>query len=451
MPHAYRLDLKSLGPLARGILIRAGCCSWILKEPPLWLIDPSGKRATLEASPLLVMPNRRNVPDAAVRALRAHAVDGSLVLSESVGHALDRLGFVQADPIQSPARAHDLILRQRVSDYRVGDLERQYRALELEEDRLYAFGFMPQSTWRLLHPKAPRRLTASEQRVLEFVLTRGCVHPDDVDSLLSRRSARNAWGGRSRATTLALQSLYHNGRLRVAGRENGIRIYEAVAQRQAPLPPDVRLRGLAMKVASILGPLPERSLRATLAHVARRAPNLKGLRSVVSELVRSGELASRVVDGIRYLWPSAQAIPEKPNETVRFLAPFDPIVWDRQRFEHLWGWAYRFEAYTPVAKRKRGHYAMPMLWRHDVIGWVNVARPSGGLVVEPGFTRKPRDPCFAREFEAEVGRLAIFLQSRAKAGAMARDSTSREERAPLRLVALVPSNQHPGPPQSFRD
>ena len=37
---------------------------------------------------------------------------------------------------------------------------------------------------------------------------------------------------------------------------------------------------------------------------------------------------------------------------VRFLAPFDPVVWDRYRFEHLWGWAYRFEAYTPPAKEK---------------------------------------------------------------------------------------------------
>jgi uncharacterized protein YcaQ len=112
------------------------------------------------------------------------------------------------------------------------------------------------------------------------------------------------------------------------------------------------------------------------------------------------------------VWPAGQSIPDSPNETVRFLAPFDPIVWDRQRFEHLWGWAYRFEAYTPVAKRQRGHYAMPMLWRHDIVGWVTVARSSGRLVVEPGFIRKPTDRAFAREFAAEVSRLAGFLQQR---------------------------------------
>ena len=56
--------------------------------------------------------------------------------------------------------------------------------------------------------------------------------------------------------------------------------------------------------------------------------------------------------------------------------PFDPIVWDRRRFEHLWGWAYRFEAYTPEAKRQFGYYAMPLLWGDRVIGWVNLAKPS---------------------------------------------------------------------------
>ena len=56
---------------------------------------------------------------------------------------------------------------------------------------------------------------------------------------------------------------------------------------------------------------------------------------------------------------------EAPRQ-VRFLAPFDPVVWDRARFEHLWGWAYRFEAYTPVKKRVRGYYAMPMLWGDQI-------------------------------------------------------------------------------------
>ena len=75
---------------------------------------------------------------------------------------------------------------------------------------------------------------------------------------------------------------------------------------------------------------------------------------------------------------------------MRLLAPFDPIVWDRRRFERLWGWAYRFEAYTPVAKRQRGYYALPMLWRDQVIGWGNLAVIDGRLHADFGYVDAAR-------------------------------------------------------------
>lgn len=54
---------------------------------------------------------------------------------------------------------------------------------------------------------------------------------------------------------------------------------------------------------------------------------------------------------------------------MRLLTPFDPGVWDLRRFEILWGWTYRFEAYTPAPKRKLGYDALPLLWYDRVIGW----------------------------------------------------------------------------------
>ncbi|MGC4048239.1 MAG: crosslink repair DNA glycosylase YcaQ family protein [Paludibaculum sp.] len=72
--------------------------------------------------------------------------------------------------------------------------------------------------------------------------------------------------------------------------------------------------------------------------------------------------------------------------TVRLFAPFDPVVWDRLRFETFWGWAYRFEAYTPAPKRVRGYYALPLMWRDD---GHRLGQPVGGgrqLVPSFGFT-----------------------------------------------------------------
>ena len=58
--------------------------------------------------------------------MRRAAVARTLFAPTTLQRALDRLGFVQADPIRAPARAQDLTLRHRVDGYRAGDLERRY-------------------------------------------------------------------------------------------------------------------------------------------------------------------------------------------------------------------------------------------------------------------------------------------------------------------------------------
>ena len=99
-----------------------------------------------------------------------------------------------------------------------------------------------------------------------------------------------------------------------------------------------------------------------------------------------------------------------PPDTVRLLAPFDPVVWDRARFELLWGWQYRFEAYTPAPKRKRGYYALPLLWRDRMIGWGNLSVKDGSLEADLGYIESaPADREFKRELEAELDRFRSFL------------------------------------------
>jgi hypothetical protein len=131
---------------------------------------------------------------------------------------------------------------------------------------------------------------------------------------------------------------------------------------------------------------------------------------VIRDLLARGELAAVEVDGTRYLWPADMTPVEgDPPARVRFLAPFDPVVWDRQRFARLWGWEYRFEAYTPVAKRVLGYYAMPLLWRDRVIGWANCA----GGEVEVGYVdRAPAGATYAKALDAEIDRLRGFLVER---------------------------------------
>ena len=113
-----------------------------------------------------------------------------------------------------------------------------------------------------------------------------------------------------------------------------------------------------------------------------------------------------------WYWPNE----ENPRRvaapvTVRLLAPFDPVVHDRTRFELLWRWVYRFEAYTPAHKRKLGYYALPLLWRDRVIGWGTLAVKDAALTAELGYVagKPPRDRVFKRELAAELERMRVFL------------------------------------------
>jgi uncharacterized protein YcaQ len=116
------------------------------------------------------------------------------------------------------------------------------------------------------------------------------------------------------------------------------------------------------------------------------------------------------VDGTDWYWAKQDAVRGAPQDMVRLLAPFDPVVRDRERFELLWGWVYRFEAYTPAPRRKLGYYAMPLLWRDRVIGWGNLSVKSGALNSEFGYVgSQPRDRAFKRELEAEMDRMRVFL------------------------------------------
>jgi uncharacterized protein YcaQ len=77
----------------------------------------------------------------------------------------------------------------------------------------------------------------------------------------------------------------------------------------------------------------------------------------------------------------------------------------------LWGWAYRFEAYTPAAKRIRGYYALPLLWRDQVVGWANVSARTSTLAVDVGYVagRPPDHRGYPDALQAELDRMAAFL------------------------------------------
>ncbi len=360
--------------------------------------------------------------------LRHLAVAQSLFPPTTLERALDRMGYVQADPIRAPARAQDLTLRHRVKGYRAGDLERRYAELGIEEDFFIAYGFLTRPLQALMHPRSDSGVPAEGRRpwpaarrkkaeqLLAFVHERVAAHPREVDAHFSHGTVKNYWGGSSNATTHLLDAMHYRGMLRVARRERGIRIY--TAHRCGPAPTDAaesraRLDALVDAVVRIYAPLPARSLAFFVRELRFAVPQWHG--ELPAALKRARErLAQARVGGVDWYWPASEDVRNAargaPRNTVRLLTPFDPVVRDRGRFELLWGWVYRFEAYTPARKRLRGYYALPLLWHNRVIGWGNLSVKNGRLQAEIGYVgTPPRERSFKRELEAELDRMRAFL------------------------------------------
>jgi uncharacterized protein len=195
-------------------------------------------------------------PTPQVQRLRRLALAQTFFPPTTLEGAFERLGFVQADPIRAPARAQDLILRHRVTGYRAGDLERRYHALGIEEDDLYAYGFLRRDLWALLHPPDARGLSDLETRMLEVIRDIGPTHPNDLVAHFGNERAVNAWGSMSRATTLALEDLQRRGFLRISHRVKGVRVYEAVPVADESIDREEAMQRLALAVIDILAPLP---------------------------------------------------------------------------------------------------------------------------------------------------------------------------------------------------
>jgi len=351
--------------------------------------------------------------------LRRYAIARSLFKPTGLKRAIARLGFVQADPMRAPARAQDLILAYRVKDYRVGELERRYPRLAVEECFFLNYGFLLRENLLYLYPRTEvpdwdARMRARAEEILAFVRARGHTRAKDVEAHFNHGRIKGLyWGANPNVSTHVLECLHYRGLLRVARRERGARVYESIEQSPRDDSPEARLARAAklMDIAvRLYAPLPAASLGHVCGLFRYGAPQLSAEMRQVRESAEARYASARVEGGV-WFWPREEhRWHDQVDQKLRWLAPFDPIVWDRRRFRLLWGWEYKFEAYVPVHRRRMGHYAMPMLWGEQMLGWANLSVVNGRLQHELGFVgRRPRGTAFRRALREGLGEMESFL------------------------------------------
>jgi uncharacterized protein YcaQ len=141
--------------------------------------------------------------------------------------------------------------------------------------------------------------------------------------------------------------------------------------------------------------------------------DLVEVRSGIEELVAGGELVQVEVDGWRQpAFLDAKARLPGQVEVKALISPFDPLLWDRQRAERLFGFRYRIEIYTPAHKREHGYYVVPFLLGDGFVARLDLKadRATSTLKVlaahhEPGI--EPKE--VVEPLSAELSELARWL------------------------------------------
>lgn len=313
---------------------------------------------------------------------RAVGLDASF---PGVGAVLDRLGYVQLDPINVCGRMHDLILRPRVAGYREGDLLRHLHGADGPAPRggfehhlpsAHTLVALPFDAWPHLRAAMRARqrrggawsgrLTAAQERLAAHLLAEIAARgPLGSEAFAGTGRARSVWGAATQAKA-TLQKLFFHGRLLIAGRDAGHRRLYDLPERVLPAGLLARPEPTAAETARWEAALKLRQRR--LARLSRA--ELRLVDDLVQPVSVPGAPPLHLLrEDLSLVEATARPSPDDPAPLL--LAPLDPLVYDRRVTSGLWAFDYTWEVYTPPAKRVRGYYALPVLAGTELVGHVD--------------------------------------------------------------------------------
>jgi uncharacterized protein len=309
----------------------------------------------------------------------------SLTGRDGVFEVFRRLGSIQFDPIAVAGRNHDLVLHARVAEYRPDWCDELYQRREIFETTNKALSFVPMSEFpwfrsssgrkgRRFHAAALADNAAVAERVLERIRAEGSLSSSDFEREAS--PTKNWFGMPENAVRAVLEAYTVAGVVGLARRDGNVRYYDLL-ERLLPaevLAHEVSLRDqLRHKLLSryrahgLLGP---GGAGGTFARIAD-PPERTELRN---ELVELGAIVSVDVEGVpgkRFVLAEELALLESPpasTPSVAFVAPFDSLLWDTALLVSLFDFEYVWEGFFPPAKRRWGHYVLPIVFGDRFVG-----------------------------------------------------------------------------------
>ncbi len=331
---------------------------------------------------------------------------------------IDRIGLLQLDSVNVLQRSHYLPMWSRLGPYSIEALDEfTARSGEMFEYWGHVASLLPVEVHRLLRwrmdelePWRPvKDMIGGHPDYLPSVLAEIAEHGPLTVSDLSDPGARTGpWWGHGKGKT-ALDWLFSKGQITAYRNANFGRLYDLPARVIAP-------EHLEAPAPSKREAFRELLLLSARHHGVGTAADFADYyrlnkpiaRSVLAEMVAAGDLEEVTVEGWSHpalLHPDAKL--PRTISTTALLSPFDPVVWERDRTERLFGFRYRIEIYVPKPDRIYGYYVLPFLVDDALVARVDLKsdRKNGVLLVKGSFHEEGVDA------EAVAGRLAPELRA----------------------------------------
>lgn len=340
-------------------------------------------------------------------------------------------GCIQFDPVDSCGRNADLVLQARIPDYRpawlYGELYENRRLVDYFDKNLAIF---PIEDWPYFERmreyfRSHRRLTPAVRDACAEVLRQIKANGGVLSSQGADIPGKVDWAwAPTKLSRAALEALYFQGELIVHHKVGTIKHYAPARDHipgtilSSPDPHADDEEYLAWHIKRRIGAvglLWNRPSDAWLAIMGLTGP---GRKNAFARLEQEKEILPVRVEGIKdvmYIRKEDEALlsgsSKKPAVVprVEFIAPLDNIMWDRRLIEALFGFSYKWEIYTPQADRKYGWYVLPVLWKGEFAGRIEMSadRKKGLLSVkefwpEKAFASSSRED--RRDFASTMGK-----------------------------------------------
>ena len=327
-----------------------------------------------------------------------------------LARVLGRVQLLQLDSVNVAVRAHYAPVFSRLGPYEQALLDEAAWAQSPRRPRLlveawaHEASLVPVADWPLVMAAGRRRwwknygvLVDQHPLLVEDVLAAvkelGPVSAGELEEALGQpgRRAGTSWWERSTVKRVC-EFLFGTGVLVTGNRRHFQRLYDLPERvlppavlATHPVDPEAAARGLVLRAATALGVATEPDLRDYYRLGPQRS------RAALAELVEAGELEPVRVRGWRH--PAYRRPDARTPRQVRgraLLCPFDPLIWERERTERLFGFRYRIEIYVPEPKREYGYYVFPFLLDEALVARVDLkADRAAGVLRVPGAFAEP--------------------------------------------------------------